>query len=295
LIVALGGEFLVLPPLGGWMAIKMGEANPGTYAVTGIGIWGLLWIIITQTRIQESNYYSGSLSMTNVVARVFHWLPGRRFFVVIVGVVAFILAQANIVAHLGRVLTFMSVFLFAMVGVMIWALLIQQRELLKSGAVWLEHRRGYLRNWGVPATVGLVVGCVVGAPFALYDYPSPYGGLVGQVVGFFLAPLTAAILTPIVAREPNYLIARMPPEAWRDTNVMSEYDLAAPELQTVCGVCGAHVMKPDACECPVTVTKSGVICSACCAGQSTCKDVCKKQAVPVPEGQEAARVPVSTH
>jgi purine-cytosine permease-like protein len=276
IIVGFGGVFLVLPPLGGLMALHSGSANPGTYASATLGIWGLLWILVTQIRVQECNYYSGSLSFTNVVARLFHWLPGRGFFVFMTGVLAFVLAELKIVDHLSQVLTFMSVFLFATIGTVIYSLIIQQRELLKLGQVWVEHRRGYLRNWGVPATTGLVVGSVVGGALSLWDIPSPYGGLVGIVVGGLGAPLVATLVTLAMPKNPHYLIARMPPEDWRDTNLSSEEDLTAAVLQTKCGKCGVSVMKSDAVECPVT--DSGVLCSACCSAHATCHDVCKTKA-----------------
>lgn len=69
------------------------------------------------------------------------------------------------------------------------------------------------------------------------------------------------------------LLARTPPPDWRDTNQKSDEELGAPKVQTRCGVYAVSVMKPDACQCPVT--EGGVICSSCCAAHATCGDVCK--------------------
>ena len=194
LIIGFGGVYLVLPPMGALMALHTGEMNPGTYAATTLGVIGLLWILLTQIRVQECNYYSGSLSLTNVAARLLHWLPGRGFFVVVIGVLAFVLALFGITNHLAQVLTFMGAFLFATIGILMYYLLIHQRRLLRLGSVWVEHRRGYLRSWGIPAVTGLVVGCAAGAVFMLRDYPAPYGGIVGILVAGFGAPLVAAIV-----------------------------------------------------------------------------------------------------
>jgi cytosine permease len=251
--------------------------NPGTYAATTLGVIGLLWILLTQIRVQECNYYSGSLSLTNVAARLLHWLPGRGFFVILIGVLAFLLALFGITNHLAQVLTFMGAFLFATIGILMYYLLIHQRRLLKEGSVWVEHRRGYLRSWGIPAMTGLVVGCAAGAVFMLLDYPAPYGGMVGILVSAFGAPLVAAVMVALSSKmgDPQYLIERLPPVDWRDTNLATEEELQAPDRMVECGKCGNAIMKCDAVQCPCV--DSEVLCSSCCAAHSTCKDVCKTE------------------
>lgn len=275
-IVAMGGEFLLLAMLGGILAKYTGSANPGAYTVGLIGIPGLIWILVTQMRVQEGNYYSGSLSLVNFSARVLHWMPGRRFFVVVVAFFAFLLAQLKIVDHLTNVLTFMAVFLFAWVGVMVWSL-IGRRRLLESGEVWVEHRRGYLRNWGWPAMAGLVVGSAVGVPLALSGWPEPYGGFLGIVSATILAPLVFAVTDRIFVNDPQYLIDRVPDPDWRDTNNRTDAELEAPEMQVVCGISGVTVMKPDALTCPVS--PNGIVSSAACQSHGTCGEICK-----TPEG-----------
>lgn len=275
-IVAMGGEFLFLALLGGLLAKHTGSANPGAYAVGLMGVPGLLWVLVTQMRVQEGNYYSGSLSLVNFSARVLHWMPGRRFFVIVVAAAAFLLAQLKIVDHLTQVLTFMAVFLFAWVGTMVYSLL-GRRRLLQRGEVWVEHRRGYLRDWGWPAVAGLFAGSAVGVPLALSGDPEPYGGFLGIAIAFLLAPAVFAALDLLLVRDPQYLIARVPEPDWRDTNARTDRELEDPTMQVVCGTCGSEVMKPDALTCPVT--PGGVICSACCQSHATCRDVCK-----TPEG-----------
>jgi hypothetical protein len=199
-------------------------------------------------------------------------MPGRRFFVVVVAVAAFALAALKIVDHLTDVLTFMAVFLFAWIGTMIYSL-VSRRELLASGDVWIEHRRGYLRNWGWPAVAGLVAGSAVGVPLAITGSPKPYGGFIGIVGAFVLAPLVMALLERVAAKDPNYLIARMPDPDWRDTNDRTDEELEAPALQVTCGISGVTLMKPDALTCPVS--PNGIISSAECQSHSTCGEICK--------------------
>lgn len=270
-VLGIGGITLLLAPAGAIMSLHTGSANPGDYAVGTIGVAGLIWILFTQLRIQEGNYYSGSLSLVNFSARMLHWRPGRRFFLVVIGVLAFVLAQLDIVAHLTNVITFMGVFLWAWIGTLMRNLLLTARAELRTGTAWLEHRRGYLADWGVPNTIGVIIGSAVALPLAFTGWPEPYGGLLAEVVAVLLAPAAAAAIARLGLSEK--LLARIPDPDWRDTNRLSDEDLQGPELQVTCGVCGTRVMKPDACTCPVT--PGGVICSACCAAHATCRDVCK--------------------
>lgn len=247
--IGLGAEFIVLPLIGGWLAIHVGSANPGTYAVGLAGIVGLVWVLITQLRVQEGNYYLGSLALSTFTSRVFHLKLPRPVYLIVIGVFAFLMAAAGIVNHLTDVLTFMGIFLMAWVGTLAGVSL-TQRKALNTGKVWLEHRRPYIKEWGAPALIGLVIAVAVGASLALAPWFDPYGGFAGIVASTILAPVITLIGSrgnPVTAIHS----AAQPADDWIDRGDRFDEYHAAPENHVTCEATGAQVMKIDACEWPV--------------------------------------------
>jgi len=57
--------FGIMGGLGIWFGVRLGEPNPGVYIVFLLGILGVLFTMITQVRINITNIYSGSLSLSN--------------------------------------------------------------------------------------------------------------------------------------------------------------------------------------------------------------------------------------
>ena len=244
-----GFQFIMLPALGGWLALRAGSANPGTYAVGMAGVAGLIWVVITQLRVQEGNYYLSSLSLSTFVSRTFRVRLPRPVFLIVTGLIAFVLAQLGITDHLTEVLTFMGVFLLAWVGTVVGSLLVQRKE-IASGDAWVEHRRPYLRPWGFPALTGLVVASAAGGTLALTNWPEPYGGFLGIAVAAVLAP---AITIALHRRPVTDILApgNKPDPDWRDAGPLTDRDLARPAAQVTCEATGGKVMKADACHWPV--------------------------------------------
>ena len=80
--------FGVMGGLGIWFGVRLGEPNPGVYIVQLLSFGGVLFTMLTQLRINVTNIYSGSLSLSNFFENVFKFTPGRRFWVVVTGVSA---------------------------------------------------------------------------------------------------------------------------------------------------------------------------------------------------------------
>ncbi|MGV9802103.1 purine-cytosine permease family protein [Mycobacterium sp. NPDC003449] len=241
----LGINFIVLPLIGGWLALHAATANPGTYAVSLTGLAGLIWVVVTQLRVQEGNYYLGSLSLSTFVSRTFGMRASRPVYLTVVALLAFALAMMGITDNLTETLTFMGVFLMAWVGTVLGSLLAERRR-LSTGDTWIEHRRPYLKSWGWPALTGLGVASVVGGAMALFDKPSPYGGFLGVLVASILAPA----ITLLFWRKPITMIQseNKPPEAWRDAGTRSD----TVEAQITCVATDTPVLLVDACEWPPT-------------------------------------------
>jgi purine-cytosine permease-like protein len=159
-------SFFIMGLVGIWFATRFAESNPGVYMVGVLGIGGAVYTVLSQLRINLINLYSGSLSLANFFARIFNFTPGRVFWVVITAIAAVILMLFDVIAHIGAVLTFQGVSMFAWAASMLADLLIV-KKMLKIGPAHIEYRRGHLRNWNPVGTIALIVGAVIGSYFAI--------------------------------------------------------------------------------------------------------------------------------
>ena len=90
----------VMGGLGIWFGVRYLEPDPGVYVVLLLGIGGALFTMLTQLRINVTNIYSSSLSLSNFFENFFRFTPGRRFWIVVSALVAIVLMLGNIVDHL---------------------------------------------------------------------------------------------------------------------------------------------------------------------------------------------------
>ncbi|GIN73592.1 allantoin permease [Bacillus sp. J14TS2] len=185
--------FGVMGGLGIWFGVRLGEPNPGVYIVLLLGIWGALFTMLTQVRINITNIYSGSLSLSNFFENVFKFTPGRRFWVVITGVSAMILMLGGIVNHLDTAMTFQGVFLLTWASILVTDALIV-KKLLKIGPGYYEARQDNLYKWNPVGVVSLLVASGLGTVAAI-----GYMGTFLQSTAAFFAAILAALLTILIA------------------------------------------------------------------------------------------------
>lgn len=185
--------FGVMGGLGIWFGVRQGEPNPGVYIVLLLGAWGVLFTMLTQIRINVTNIYSGSLSLSSFFENIFKFTPGRRFWVVVTGIGAIILMLGGIVNHLELAMTFQGVFLLTWASILVTdAILI--KKVLKIGPGYYEARQSYLFKWNPVGVGALIIASGLGTIAAL--------GFMGeflQSTAAFFAAILAAILTLIIA------------------------------------------------------------------------------------------------
>ncbi|WP_169736801.1 purine-cytosine permease family protein [Pseudonocardia spinosispora] len=270
--VVIAAVYLVSFPAGAVLALYTGSDNPGTYITGVLGVFGLVWITATQLRINNMNFYSGSLALANFASRILHWVPGRRFWVVFVGFAAFAGAMAHVEEHLLGVVSFMGIFCLAWLGVLIADIcVIKPRLGVPPGHV--EHRRGYLANWGVPALGSLLVGAVGGAVLSLGAIPNAaMGSILGDALAFGIG-FGGPIVVELLMRGRFARLARTPDPDWVDDFSNTDEELESADNMLPCGNCAEKVMREDMVTCPVT--DSHVLCSVCCAMHRTCGEACK--------------------
>lgn len=183
----------VMGGLGIWFGVLLAEPNPGVYIVQLLGIGGALFTLLTQIRINVTNIYSSSLSLSNFFENIFHFTPGRRFWVVVAGITAMVLMLGGIVDYLDTALTFQGVFLLAWAAVLITDALIV-KKILKIGPAFYEARQEHLYKWNPVGVVSLIIASGLGTIAAL-----GYMGSFLQNTAAFFAAILAAILTVILA------------------------------------------------------------------------------------------------
>ncbi|SIT70914.1 purine-cytosine permease family protein [Edaphobacillus lindanitolerans] len=185
--------FGVMGVLGIWFGVRLDEANPGVYIVTLLGIGGALFTMLTQLRINVTNIYSASLSLSSFFENIFRFTPGRRFWVVVAGISAIVLMLGGIVDHLDKAMTFQGVFLLAWAAVLVTDALVV-KKLLKIGPRFYEARQQYLYKWNPVGTLSLIVSSLIGTIAAL-----GYMGVFLESTAAFFAALLASILTVAIA------------------------------------------------------------------------------------------------
>lgn len=267
--IAIGGVFLVEAPLGAFMAVYVNEANPGVYAVTSLGIWGVIWVVVTQVRIQNMNYYSASLALANFSARVLRFTPGRQFWIIVTGAVTLAAAMSGILNHLLSVLTFCGTVLLAWCGTLL-AGIIAGPKMLGIDLTRIEYRRGYLRNWGWPALLGLAVGTGVGEYITLANVPdSALGPFLGQLSALLLGGIVY-IIAAFALRGKWSLFGRPLELAWEDA---ADAPIAEGEKVAACTSCIGTFTRTDMMPCPTDGVTA--LCSVCASKNKACHDECR--------------------
>lgn len=193
--------FFIMGLIGIWFGVRMGEANPGVYFVHVIGIGGALFTILTQLRINVTNLYSGSLSLSNFFEHVFHFKPGRTFWVAFTAIAAIVAMLAGTLDHLGPMLNFQGVFLFAWAAILVADAVVVKR-FLKIGPRYFEHRKEHLYPWNPVGVVSLLIASIIGS-LAVFGY---LGDFLQNIAAFFagLLGFVLAILIAVVTKGKYY-------------------------------------------------------------------------------------------
>lgn len=181
--------FGVMGGLGIWFGVTLGESNPGIYIVVLLGLGGVIFTMLTQIRINITNIYSSSLSLSSFFENMFKFTPGRRFWVVAAGVIAMALMLGGIVDHLGTAMTFQGVALMTWASILVTDALVV-KKMLKIGPGYYESRQENLYKWNPVGVVSLIVPSVLGTIAAL-----GYMGTFLQSTAAFFAAILAAVLT----------------------------------------------------------------------------------------------------
>lgn len=180
--------------------------DPGFMFVHLMGLVGVLFVVITQVRINVMNLYSGSIALASGFEVAAHFRPGRPWWMFLVWFFGVVFYATNVINHLG---TFLAV-----TGVLTntWVLIILADYFICRGALKLgrdrdiEYHEADVRSWNPCGLISLGVAVFVGALGIVGVYPIYYASFVSMVLGPILhVALTkwtkGAYYAPVGARD----------------------------------------------------------------------------------------------
>ncbi|MEV7005075.1 hypothetical protein [Streptosporangium sp. NPDC051022] len=186
LLNGLAGIFLTRTVLPNDPAAEAGVVQA---IVTTLGLWGVLLIVVTQTRVNTVNYYLSSINWQRLFARMFGLRLSRLVWVVIVAAVAFLLMLTDVFSYLQNALTWQGVFLVSWVGIVVTHFALTPQDRGPDGP---EFRPGRLRKatpglgvWIVSAGIGIWL-TQSSATFPTLSQLAPLVALVISVVLYAL-------------------------------------------------------------------------------------------------------------
>ena len=215
----------------------------------------VLFVAVSQMKINLTNAYAGSLAWSNFFARLTHSHPGRVVWLVFNVVIAILLMTLGVFSALEKVLGLYSNIAIAWVGALVADLVINKPLGLSPPGI--EFKRAHLYDIN-PVGLGSMV---VAAALAIVAYMGLLGP-VAEAFSPFIALVMALVVSPLLAWQTSgrYYIARTGRKLWKPGELVR------------CSVCENHFESDDMAHCPAY---SAPICSLCCTLESRCHDCCK--------------------
>jgi signal transduction histidine kinase/CheY-like chemotaxis protein/purine-cytosine permease-like protein len=218
----------------------------------------MLFVVISQVKINMTNAYAGSLAWSNFFARLTHSHPGRVVWVVFNAFIAIILMELDVFHALEQVLRLYSNLAIAWIAAVVADLVINKPLGLSPKGI--EFRRAYLYDIN-PVGVGAML---LASVLSIAAFAGFFGELA-QSFSSFISLVTALIASPLIAwlTQGKYYIAR------------KAYHFPANSKVQKCVICERDYENEDMAHCPAY---QGAICSLCCCLDARCNDACKPEA-----------------
>ncbi len=226
----------------------------------------MMFVVISQMKINVTNAYAGSLAWSNFFSRLSHRHPGRVVWLVFNVAIALLLMMFGVFSTLDKVLGLYSNVAIAWIGAVVADLVVNKP--LGLSPPYIEFKRAHLHNINPVGFGSMLAGSAV----SMLCFSGVFG-VGARAYASFIALGLAFVLSPVIAvvTKGKYYIARP----------NTHFSNAKAEGIVTCSIC-EHTYEPqDMAFCPLY---NGSICSLCCTLDARCHDVCK-----VPEGDEKAR------
>ncbi|MGC2164654.1 MAG: ATP-binding protein [Gallionella sp.] len=215
----------------------------------------LVFVCVSQIKINMTNAYAGSLAWSNFFARLTHSHPGRVVWMLFNAVIAVMLMELNVFQALEQVLGLYSNIAISWIAVVVADLVINKPLGLSPAGI--EFRRAYLYDIN-PVGVGSMI---LASALSISAY---FGAFGAQAHAFsaFIALATALVASPLIAwyTAGKYYLAR--PVDPVSTATTHQH----------CCICEKEYEQEDMAHC---TAYQGHICSLCCTLDARCSDLCK--------------------
>ncbi|SNR65466.1 Purine-cytosine permease [Haloechinothrix alba] len=156
-----------------------------------MGIWGLLFVWISQTRINTANFYLATSNLANVFAQTFKLKLPRVAWVVIVGAIVYVIMLSDVFSYLLIALRYTSVLCVTWTAC---ALVFVLRHKVRDRATRPEWRSGRVAavNWQSLLAWGLGTG--VGMLMIGIDEQTSWSATLALPVAFVVSAITELIV-----------------------------------------------------------------------------------------------------
>lgn len=121
-----------------------------------LGIWGLFFVWVTQTRINTANYYLATMNMQAFFDNILSIKAQKLFWSIAVGVVVYILMLSNIFSYILQALAYQGVFVVAWVGIALAHILFRSFY-DKQDESYSKFNAPGLSSWLLSTVIGLLI------------------------------------------------------------------------------------------------------------------------------------------
>jgi|TARA_R110001606_G_C15398147_1_gene652471 purine-cytosine permease-like protein len=149
-----------------------------------LGIWGLFFVWVTQTRINTANYYLATMNMQAFFDNILSVKAQKFFWSIIVGIVVYVLMLSNVFSYILQALAYQGVFVVAWVGIALAHILFRSFYDQKDEELSKFNAPG-LTAWLLSTIVGLLI-MNFGNSFASFSAPATF--IISIVIYIRLKP-----------------------------------------------------------------------------------------------------------
>lgn len=144
--------------------------------IASLGFWGLLLIVVSQTRINTLNYYLSTTNLERVLNAYSRWRLPRIVWVSVVALAVFLLMLTDVFSYIGTAMIWQGVLLVGWFGVVLTHFGFSARNSKTKLAVHDDQTpriRWGLFAWIVPSVIGIVLLQASGIPVLLKEAAVP--------------------------------------------------------------------------------------------------------------------------